>query len=136
MRLVATLLIAAFAFLTLAEHQDDDSVDPIFDKMVKDCATNYSVEHENAWDLIESERDAANENEKCFAACVGEGLHILNDPDMKLNLTYLANPPMYLSKDKMPAALTKCGALVGTTPCDTGYQQMDCLFVEAGVDID
>lgn len=136
MRFLSILFIVAIAFLSFVRTHDDDSVDPIFDKMVKDCATNYTIEHQTAWDLIESERDASNDNEKCFASCVGVGLNILNTSDKKLNTTFFANPPMYLAKDKIAAALTKCGALTGTTDCDTGYKQMDCLFVEAGVNID
>lgn len=136
MRFLSTIFIVVLAFLTFVQTQHDDSVDPIFDKMVKDCATNFTIEHETAWDLIESERDASNDNEKCFATCVGEGLKILNTSDKKLNTAFLANPPMYLAKDKIAAALTKCGALTGTTACDTGYKQMDCLFEEAGVNID
>lgn len=137
MKLLSTLaLIAALAVMTFTQKHDDDSVDPIFDKMVKDCATNFTLDHQIAWDLIESDRNATNDNEKCFATCVGQGLSILNKSDKKLNTAFLANPPEYLSKDKLAAAMTKCGALTGTTECDTGYKQLECLFEEAGVDID
>lgn len=135
MKIITSFIFVA-VFVVFVFAHDDDSVDPIFDKMVKDCASNFTIDIDTAWDLIESERDAANDNEECFASCVGQGLSILNKSDNKLNTTFLAHPPPYLSKEKLPAALTKCGALTGDTQCDTGYKQMDCLFIEAGVDID
>lgn len=72
----------------------------------------------------------ADENEKCFIKCMGEGLHFLNS-DGTLNDTGVHMPHWYLNDKKVPRAIRRCRRITGDTDCDKAFRQSRCLFIIA-----
>lgn len=110
----------------------DPGHDPEMDAAVEGCKKKYpSVPEDTIKSMCTAGFKTDNEDVKCFAKCMGETLKIVDESGKLNKEAALKKPPPFVDVAKLPAAIDECATKTGSSPCDTVYQQMQCLHEKA-----
>lgn len=65
---------------------------------------------------------------KCFGKCLGETLGYMDAAGKLQAAKIKAMPPPHIDAAQVDSIVQECGAKTGADPCDTAYQQWNCML--------
>ncbi|XP_034105381.1 uncharacterized protein LOC117568682 [Drosophila albomicans] len=97
-------------------------------EVLNDCMTENGVSTQDLMDLKSGKLkpEDVKDNMKCATQCIFVKFGFMNDKGTLLNDQILAHFPDANLKAQVQNALTACGSIVGSNPCDTAFKMMVC----------
>lgn len=121
------LLISAIVAVALAGEPS-----PEFEAARLSCKTKFpNVTDDELKNTHSRGTTTTDENVKCYLQCISAAMGKSDAKGVFVKDAVLKQIPPHVNADKVKAGIDGCMALTGTTPCDTHYQQWQCLMKAA-----